>query len=391
MVTHKLMRALCYGKELAMMLLCRAAAPLCRRFFSACRDLWLASERGNDARDNGYWLYRYLRTQHPDINVRYIITADSPDYDRVAAWGVPIRQGSFLHYVLYYCADYLISTHVQPCAPDRMAHYHLAANGLRASGKQVFLQHGITKDEMQWLHRKNLFLDLFVCGALPEYNYLQQTFGHPEGVVQYLGFARFDRLFHAPAPKQMVLLMPTWRGAQYPRGKAFRQTAYYHQFQSLLQSPALNHLLERYNFQLIFYPHVEMQPELSAFAAESDRVILADRSTHDVQQLLMDCALLITDYSSVFFDIGYMNKPVLYYQFDEAEFRHYHYQKGYFDYHRDGFGPVCTEEAELLQALEQYFTHSMHLQPLYQQRIDKYFPLRDDHNCQRIFEAIRAL
>ena len=39
--------------------------------------------------------------------------------------------------------------------------------------------------------------------------------------------------------------------------------------------------------------------------------------------------MLITDYSSVYFDIAYMRKPIIFYQFDEEEFRRKHYQRGY--------------------------------------------------------------
>lgn len=42
---------------------------------------------------------------------------------------------------------------------------------------------------------------------------------------------------------------------------------------------------------------------------------------YDVQQLLKESLLLITDYSSVFFDMMYMNKPVIFYQFDENQYR----------------------------------------------------------------------
>ena len=164
---HKLLRALCYLKELLAMLLCKLLGAVCRAFSPAYRGIWLVGERGTDARDNGYWFYRYLRTQHPELRTYYVITADSPDAAKIAALGGAVRRGSFRHYLLYYCADYLVGTHVQPCAPDLMVHYHLAAKGIRARGKQVFLQHGVIKDEMQWLHRENLYLDLFVCGADP--------------------------------------------------------------------------------------------------------------------------------------------------------------------------------------------------------------------------------
>ena len=164
---HKLLRALCYLKELLAMLLCKLLGAVCRALSPAYRSIWLVGERGTDARDNGYWFYRYLRTQHPELRAYYVITADSPDAEKIAALGGAVQRCSFRHYLLYYCADYLAGTHVQPCAPDLMVHYHLAAKGIRARGKQVFLQHGVIKDEMQWLHRGNLYLDLFVCGAKP--------------------------------------------------------------------------------------------------------------------------------------------------------------------------------------------------------------------------------
>ena len=41
-------------------------------------------------------------------------------------------------------------------------------------------------------------------------------------------------------------------------------------------------------------------------------IIPASWREYDVQDLLMRCSLLITDYSSVFFDAGYMEKPVIY-------------------------------------------------------------------------------
>ena len=31
------------------------------------RHLWLVSERGTDAQDNGLYFYRYLRREHPEV------------------------------------------------------------------------------------------------------------------------------------------------------------------------------------------------------------------------------------------------------------------------------------------------------------------------------------
>ena len=115
---HKFLRALCYLKELLAMPLCKLLGAVCRAFIPAYRGIWLVGERGTDARDNGYWFYRYLRTQHPELRTYYVITADSPDAAKINALGGAVQRCSFRHYLLYYCADYLVGTHVQPCAPD---------------------------------------------------------------------------------------------------------------------------------------------------------------------------------------------------------------------------------------------------------------------------------
>lgn len=388
---RKAIRLLCYGKELAFMAFFKAVGAVLRACSSKYRNIWLVGERGNDARDNGYWFYHYLRTEHPEISSYYVISEDSVDRRKITALGGAVAQRSLKHYLLYYCADVLAGTHIQPCAPDLMVHYHLASKGIRARGKQIFLRHGIIKDEMEWQHRDRFYTDLFCCGAKPEYEFIRDTFGFAKEVPQYLGLCRFDNLIRAGKRDKVILVMPTWRGSYYPSGDAFLKTAFFEKFQSFLSGSRVKEMLETYDYQLIFYPHVEMQKYNKHFHTDSDRITIADKSTHDVQQLLMSCSLLITDYSSVFFDVAFLEKPVLFYQFDEEEFRKYHYQKGYFDYRRDGFGPVCTEETEVLEETRACLERGMELQDDYRERVRAFFPMRDAKNCQRTFEAIKKL
>ena len=43
------------------------------------KDMWLVSEYQMEARDNGYWFYRYMRRRHPERDVAYAIDFASPD------------------------------------------------------------------------------------------------------------------------------------------------------------------------------------------------------------------------------------------------------------------------------------------------------------------------
>ena len=103
---------------------------------------------------------------------------------------------------------------------------------------------------------------------------------------------------------------------------------------------------------------------------------------------IRQAGVLITDFSSIYMDFAYMKKPVLYYQFDTEQFRQGHLPLGYFDYERDGFGPICADEESLLAAVEDCFADGCRMAPLYEERVDRFYTIHDDKNCERTYRAI---
>ena len=86
-----------------------------------------------------------------------------------------------------------------------------------------------------------------------------------------------------------------------------------------------------------------------------------------------------------------MEKPVIYLQFDRETFFHRHYGKGYFDYDKMGFGEVVCNEEEAVETLKTYINTDFSLKPEYRQQIQKFFPLHDNKNCERIYNEIENL
>ena len=388
---NKLKRLPVYLKNVSLLALLWPAATVLRKTNRNYQHLWVVMERGFDARDNAYWFFRYLREKQPQINSCYVIDKNSPDFEKVAKLGRTVSWRSLQHYLMYLSADMLISTHVQPVAPDLMAYYHLRQIGIHPRGKQIFLQHGIIKDEMKWMRYPTMKVDFFASGGKLEYDYLVSEFNYPEGVIQYTGLCRFDNLIRGNDPSNEILVMPTWRGSDYPQGDQFYETAFYKYFQSMLNNPSLLRLLEERDLKLLFYPHIELQKELDKFQSPSERIILANWEDYDVQTLLMRCKLLITDYSSVFFDLGYMEKPVIYYQFDKEEFRKFHYQEGYFSYEEHGFGPVVLTEEALIDAINECAENDFRMKKKYLDRLEAFYPVRDEKNCERTFNILSRM
>lgn len=354
------------------------------------KDLWLFSERGTDARDNGYWMFRYVKENHPEINAKYIISKDSPDRLRLKQWEKDlIDYESADHRRILWKANVLISTHKFGYCPNlfRLVPFLHRIFEILHKGNCVWLQHGVIIHDHPLSHKKHFNIDLFICGAYPEYNFIHNTFGHPAGVVKYTGLARFDQLHDIKINGNKILLMPTWR--KWLQESEFSQTDFFKHFMQLLTNEKLHHIIAEKHLQLVFYPHHEIQPYISEFTKLDlpENIIIADKAHYDVQQLLKESALLITDYSSVFFDFAYMKKPILYFQFDEARFNKEHYAKGYYDYH-NGLGEWTDNIEDLLDAIEKLAHKEFKMPENYLEKTNTFFPIHDTHNCERIFNAI---
>lgn len=127
-----------------------------------------------------------------------------------------------------------------------------------------------------------------------------------------------------------------------------------------------------------------------AFCSNSSNIVIADGEEYDVQELLMTAALLVTDYSSVSMDFAYMKKAQIYFQFDNDAFRKNHYAEGYFDYKKDGFGPVCEHRYDVIECIKNYAMLDFITDNDFKTRQDAFFTLNDTQNCRRNYEAIKS-
>ena len=360
-------------------------------------DIWLLCDSRYEAEDNAFWLFQYVRINEPTIDAVFALDRKSKDYEKVAVLGPVIPYGSFLHWIYYLAASKNISSQKMG-KPNAAVCYVLEVYGV-LKNKRAFLQHGIISADLPFLHYKNTKMKLFVTSTQAEWEFVNSTFGYPEGYVQKLGLCRFDGLHDFVIRKNQILIMPTWR--MYIRNhlsakdstqkrKSFMQTNYFKEWDRLLSDERFLKFIDENNLNVVFYPHREMIDFINCFSFKSEHIQLASWKNSDIQTLLKESAFLITDYSSVAMDFAYMKKPLLYYQFDYKEFRENHHPEGYFSFEKDGFGPVCSNAVEAINALilsyseqKQFMNHCE-----YVERQKKYFDLYDSENCKRNYLAI---
>src|SRR5690606_9393038 len=147
-------------------------------------------------------------------------------------------------------------------------------------------------------------------------------------------------------------------------------------------------------YKVLFAPHMNIIPYLGQFKVPNyiNTWVMSDQS-ESIQKLFKSSSILITDYSSVAFEMAYLEKPIIYFQFDKKTIfsGNHTYQKGYFEYERDGFGPIVEEVAQVEQALEQILQNSGKPLPKYLTRMQETFKFKDGRCCERVYNAILAL
>ncbi len=354
--------------------------------------LWLITENGTEARDSGYYLFRYLRKEQPKVDAVYAIRPDSPEFEKVSVLGETVPYGSFRHWILYLAAEFNISTQKYG-KPNAAVCYALEVTLKLLKNRRIFLQHGVIKDDLPFLHYDKARFSMFCCSARPEYEYVKSVFGYPEGVVKLTGLCRFDALHGCETDKDLILIVPTWRMPLQRQAdrEMFMNSDYYRAWHTLLCDGKLSALLGKYGKHAEFVMHRNMTDFEDCFSEKPENIQIVKWKDADISGWIRTAAVLLTDWSSIYMDFAYQEKPVVYYQFDEAEYRNGHLPEGYYDYHRDGFGPICVSEEEALSELEQILADGCSMSAEYRGRAEAFFEIRDTKNSERTYLAVREL
>jgi glycosyltransferase involved in cell wall biosynthesis/CDP-glycerol glycerophosphotransferase (TagB/SpsB family) len=400
-LAHRAVRRVARGLEGPTVRAMARLGPIRRRYANA----WVVMDRIHDADDNGERLFEHLRAKRPDINAWFVLERASADWARLASTqaGRLVAHGSLAWKLLLLNAAWLASSHadlavVRPPQITRIAPY--------PGWKVAFLQHGVIKDDLsRWLNDREL--DLFVTSTQAEWRSVAgdgtpYAFGEKE--VVETGLPRFDRLIQIGrqtprSARDLVLVAPTWRSwlsRPLPAGSQrrdvddpFWDSTYLRTWLTLLHSEAIGAAVRDRGWRLGFMPHPNLQRILPALELPAGVEALAFEGT-DVQRLYARCALLVTDYSSVVFNTAYLDRPAVYFQFDRDEVLGGGHvgRRGYFDYERDGFGPVADDLEAAEAAIVATIRDGARPAPEYQARIDATFPSRDGGACARVVEAM---
>lgn len=384
-----------------------ATTGLARLLF---RDSWVFTDRLEQANDNAEHLYRWVGRHHREIRRWYVLRRSSPDWDRLRSEGFRmLRYGSAKHLLVMLNAKNLISSHADAAVARPIDPLYHGGDETRP-WNYVFLQHGVTQADISaWMNMRNP--DLFITATEDERQSIcadGSGYRHTGKEVVLTGFPRFDRLVRLAErrgkPADTILVAPTWRSSLFgPRVGAggrrlvrpgFSESVYATNWGGLLNSDEFAQWASDNGKQILVLAHPEVA-ELFAAMPHAAGVEITSYQDCDVQTLLSQTALMITDYSSIAFDAAIAGAGIAYFQFDRDTYHRGGHitAPGYFDYRSDGFGPLVETLPELLAALTRAEATASGTISLgdFSGPLAKLALARDGHCCERVFQAISDL
>ena len=372
----------------------------CKKFYvkkNRKKEIWIINDRRYQAGDNGEYFFRYLIGKKlKEKMIYFAIKKECNDYKRLKKFRNILDFGSKKHLELFLKSDKIISSvsdfwATNPFGEEQkyikdLFHFYF-----------IFIQCSLD-DLPNIMNRINKNFILFITSSKREYkSILSSKYSYNINNILLTGLPRFDNLIEMKNKfnkKKLILIFPTWRPYiritrnittyKYIYSDEFKTTEFFKFFNDLINHKKLLLSMKKLNYTGILCLHPYISQQKKDFTPNKHFLI---NDLCNYQELLARSSLFITDYSNMFFDFAYIKKPLIYVQFDKEEYGKYH-QGNFFDYKKDGFGPVCFDIECTIQEIIKEITINCELNRKYLKRSKKFFYFSDKNNNDRIFYAL---
>lgn len=229
---------------------------------------------------------------------------------------------------------------------------------------------------------------------------IKKSWGFSKERIWLTGLPRFDVLSRKRdiQQKNKIFFMPTWRpwfkrdflDPSYKDVEQFKNSDYFREILRVCSSKYLNELLLENGYVLEIYVHKLMHRYLKKLdiSSELSNIVFLDEKTN-VQEQIITSDILITDYSSVFFDFLYLNRSVILYQFDKEKY--YRETPGSYIDETEISDLVVTDFESLLDKIRNTLDLKDNDSIQANNLLDKYVKYYDEENCLRVYTNIKKL
>ena len=359
---------------------------------------WVFQDRFSRAQDNAEALYRYVMENEVYDKTAFILEEDSSCYQRLRVEGFNLIPAHTIeHWKILRNCKYFITSHCDdfaqyPWTVGQEDKFEINAK-VNPLYKLIFLQHGVIRSDLSnWLGKKDFHK--FITSSYYERDSLLTIpqYKLSEEEVILTGQARFDYLCDT-STESIITVFPTWRREMRRaarrsfnrRREWFSESPYCNSWIGLLKREELLHLASQHELKIRLVMHYNINPFVDLFKEvlpDAIEVIPYDE-VESFAEIVNSSKALITDKSSFSFDFLYLDKPVIYYDFDKSIEEENLLQ---IDYSKLGY--YCQDEDEAVEDILNCIKRDFVLDSGKAKDIADFFAFRDRNNSYRIVQEI---
>ncbi|KAF0819028.1 CDP-glycerol:poly(glycerophosphate) glycerophosphotransferase [Bacillus sp. ZZV12-4809] len=186
----------------------------------------------------------------------------------------------------------------------------------------------------------------------------------------------FKKKHSLPTDKKVILYAPTWRDNKYDKSGKYK-------FDIQLDLESLrNELGEDYIILLRMHYLIAQDLQLDSFKG-----FAFNFSSHDdIRELYLISDILITDYSSVFFDFAKLQRPIIFFVYDIEEYREI-IRGFYFNLEEKAPGPIVLTTDEVIEEIKN-ISNNIDSHQKYNEFYQEFCYLEDGEAAKRVVEQV---
>lgn len=348
--------------------------------------------------DSPRYIYEYLRKHDEGTDNEYVWVIDNKDA-KIPGKHKQVKPLSLKYFYYTARAGVLVNNMRQPS-------WYIKRDGVKfvetwhgtPLKKLVFDMdevHSASPRYKMTFYKQSRIWDYLISDNAFSTECFKSAFLFPEDKIIELGYPRNDLLYGAdrderaaavkeklgiPKDKKVVLYAPTWRDDDYYGPGQYK-------FDLPLDLKMMRKLKDKYFFVLRTHYFIADHLQIS----EEDKDFVMDQSRYnDIGELYLISDILITDYSSVFFDFANLRRPILFFTYDLEKYASV-LRGFYFDMTTGCPGPLLKTNEEVLDALENIDRVSAEYRDKYEDFCNKFCYLDDGNASERIVKKTGLL
>ena len=180
-----------------------------------------------------------------------------------------------------------------------------------------------------------------------------------------------------PLDKKVILYAPTWRDDQYYKPGQYKFNLSLDL--KLMQENLGKDYVVLLRMHYFIADHIDVS-EYEGFACNLSKY-------DDIAELYLITDILITDYSSVFFDFANLKRPILFYTYDLEKYRD-ELRGFYLDIEKEAPGPLLMTSEEVVDAIMNIENIKEQYSDVYEEFYQKFCSWNDGKATERVFKKV---